>query len=437
MSDSTVSVAPTNDGERPTTRVSTVAPSGPGAALDDGVEAQEEDAEGGDLQELDRLVVQPEHGVDGGDDDGPAPRVGVGAEGAPPRVLDREAVVGDHLADVAQGQPLGLAHVEGEVVAPIDARQVVGHGHEADQHHHHDRRQVPPQGLAVGAEPEEELASLRRDEGGRLAGPIVVGDGGRFDRAGGGPAGAAVRGGPMKPRRRRKDVTAEKSATSRSRWLSTTRRSGPTRRSPPASGTTVPATAVPPTAVPRPPHGCRPAPSTVACSSTPVSSRVRCRPPPARSSTAGPSESTRTVRVHRRSVRPPPARPCPPAVLDHRRPAEVHRRPSTAESRILAPDRRTACPSECTAMSAAAAPSTVRSSVEGGAAGDGMRAPSWSISVLYIPGVVGSSAAGTEWPGGEVAVGPPSSSVWATSHSGPRSAADARHPRGPAPRAPR
>ena len=89
-----------------------------GAPAHDAVEQHEPDAEAGDLDQLEPVVVQPPQVHERRQQQRPAPRVGDRAERTR-RVDDREPVVGDDLGDVAVEQAAGLAQVQREVVALV------------------------------------------------------------------------------------------------------------------------------------------------------------------------------------------------------------------------------------------------------------------------------------------------------------------------------
>ena len=91
----------------------------PGAGLDQPVHAREEPEEREDRDQLELGVVDAPERDDRGEHEREAPRIDQRAEAVPPRVVDRVAVVGDDLADVAFRDPPCLVDVEREVVAPV------------------------------------------------------------------------------------------------------------------------------------------------------------------------------------------------------------------------------------------------------------------------------------------------------------------------------
>ena len=91
----------------------------PGAGLDEPVHAREEPEEREDRDQLELGVVDAPERDDRGEHEREAPRIDQRAEAVPPRVVDRVAVVGDDLADVAFRDPPRLVDVEREVVAPV------------------------------------------------------------------------------------------------------------------------------------------------------------------------------------------------------------------------------------------------------------------------------------------------------------------------------
>ena len=128
-------------------------------------------AEAGHLDELEPVVVQPPQVHERGQQQRPAPRVGVRAEAAA-RVEHREAVVGDHLGHVAVEDAAGLAQVEREVVALGVAVAMQGDG-EPGTHSDHDAEGDPARqarGGAVVATSSSDGAVVRaRGDRGRLA----------------------------------------------------------------------------------------------------------------------------------------------------------------------------------------------------------------------------------------------------------------------------